>query len=154
MNAARRARRARRAVAAARRWQADERGAAAVEFAVVVPVLLTLVMAILDFGRMIAVAASLAAAVRDGARAGATISDFNDATQVAAVRTRVKNAFEAFGGAALATSSVVVTLDANRNVNVSVIGYTYEPVTSIASMVGLGTIKLSRTAVFRWERTS
>jgi Flp pilus assembly protein TadG len=140
--------------AAAARWRADERGAALIEFAVVVPVLLTLVMAIIDFGRMFAVAASLAAAVRDGARAGATITDFADATQVAAVRTRVVAAFQPFGGAALATSGVTVVLDASRNVNVSVSSYTYRPITPIASMIGLGTITLRRTAVFRWERTS
>lgn len=139
---------------AAARWGADERGAAVIEFAIVVPVLLTLVMAILDFGRMIAVAASLAAAVRDGARQGATVTDFADATQVSAVRTRVVNAFQAFGGAPLSASSVAVTLDGNYNVNVSVSGYTYRPITPIASMIGLGTITLTRTAVFRWERTS
>ena len=88
--------------AAAARWRADERGAALVEFAIVVPVLLTLLMAIIDFGRMIAVAASLSGAVREGARAGATVSDFGDAADVGAVPPRVVQRLQPSGEAPLA----------------------------------------------------
>lgn len=142
-------------VRALARWAADERGAAVVEFAVVVPVLLTLVMAIIDFGRMIAVAASLAAAVRDGARHAATATDLTaGGTQAQAVQSRVVASFQAFGGAALTAGQVVVSPpDFLGNVRVSVSGYTYRPVTPIASLAGLGTITLSRAATFRWERT-
>ncbi len=144
---------------AAARWLADERGAAVVEFAIVVPILLVLVMGIIDFGRMLAVASSLAAAVRDGARQGATASDPNDTVQREAVRTRVVQAFQPFGGTALANANVVVTLergatsDNSQNVVVSVNGYTYRPITPFAALIGRGTITLSRTATFRWERT-
>ena len=138
------------------RWAADERGAAVLEFAVVVPVLLTLVMAIIEFGRMIAVAASLAAAVRDGARQAATASDLaGGGTQAQAVQARVVAGFEAFGGAPLTPAQVTVAPpDASGNVVVRVAGYTYEPVTPLASMIGLGTLTLTRSATFRWERTS
>ena len=137
------------------RWAADERGAAAVEFAVVVPVLLTLIMAIIDFGRLTAVAASLAAAVRDGARQAATATDLSaSSAQRTAIQNRVVSGFQPFGGDALSATQVTVTLDASNNAIVSVSGYTYRPITPIASMIGLGTIRLTRSATFRWERTS
>jgi Flp pilus assembly protein TadG len=123
-----------------------------VEFAVVVPVLLILVMGIIDFGRMYAVAASLAAAARDGARTAAALSDPSNATQAAAVRARVATLFQPMGGAALATANVAVSLDASRTwVTVTVSGYNYVPVTPIARLIGMGTVTLTRTASFRWE---
>lgn len=140
--------------AAVRRFVRGERGAAVVEFAVVVPVLLVLVMSIIDFARMYAVAASLAAATRDGARLGAASTDLADATQVSAIQNRVVAAFQPLGGAALSANSVTVTLDNNAYVIVRVSGYTYVPITPVAQLVGLGTITLTRTATFRWERTS
>lgn len=135
------------------RWARDERGAAVVEFAVVMPVLLILVMGIIDFGRMYAVAASLAAAVRDGARQGATATDLTDATQLAAIRSRVIAEFQPIGGAALTTANVAVALDANQNVVVTISNYVYRPVTPIAALIGMGTVTLNRTATFRWERS-
>ncbi len=139
---------------ALRRWLRDERGAAIVEFAIVVPVLLTLLFGIIDFGRMMAVGASLAAAVRDGGRQAAVSTDLTDATQISAVKTRVINAFQPFGGAALTTGNISVAVDGSYNVTVKVTGYTYRPITPIAGMIGMGTVTFTRTAVFRWERTS
>ncbi len=144
---------ARARAAPLRRWLADDRGAAVVEFAIVVPILLVLVMGIIDFGRMLAVAASLAAAVRDGARQGATASDLTNSTQLAEVRARVVRAFQPFGGAALTTGAVTVTLDASQNVVVSISNYTYQPITPIAALIGMRTVTLTRSATFRWERT-
>lgn len=46
-----------------------ERGAAAVEFAIVVPLLLLILLALVDFGRMFFVQVSVNAASREGARA-------------------------------------------------------------------------------------
>ena len=46
-----------------------DRGAAAVEFAIVVPLLLLILFALVDFGRMFFVQVSLNAASREGARA-------------------------------------------------------------------------------------
>lgn len=141
-----------------RRWLADERGAAVVEFAIVVPILLIFVTAIVDFGRMLGVAASLAAAARDGARLGATVTQL-DATQKNAIRNRVIGAFQPLGGVALGSGAsgagtVDVTLENNAYVVVRVTGYTYRPITPIATLIGMGTVTLNRTATFRWERTS
>src|SRR6185312_11491700 len=46
-----------------------ERGAAAVEFALVLPVLLMLIFGIIDFGRMLAAKIVITEAAREGARA-------------------------------------------------------------------------------------
>lgn len=49
----------------------DERGASAVEFAIVLPVLLMILFAIMGFGFTMAQSASLASGAREGARLGA-----------------------------------------------------------------------------------
>lgn len=136
------------------RWIRDERGTALVEFAIVVPMLLVLILGIIDFGRMMAVSGGLAAAVRDGARMAATASDPSNPTQQAAVKTRVINAFQSFGGPALQTGNIAVSLDNTAgNVTVAVTGYTYVPITPVMRMIGAGTLNFSRSATFRWERS-
>lgn len=59
-----------------------DRGAAAVEFAIVVPLLLLILLALVDFGRLFYVQVSLAGASREGARA---VSVGRPASQVASV---------------------------------------------------------------------
>ncbi len=64
-----------------------DRGAAAVEFAIVVPVLLIILLALVDFGRIFFVQVSLAAASREGARAssiGRTSADVENIVQSSA----------------------------------------------------------------------
>ncbi len=141
------------------RWLRDERGTAIVEFALIFPVLLIMLLATIDFGRMMAVGASLAAAARDGARQGAAITNLSDPAQVSAVQTRVISQFQPFGGAQLTASNVSVTVvpapdGSLYNVSVRISGYTYVPITPIAGMIGMGTVTFTRSAVFRWERTS
>lgn len=52
------------------RLRESDRGAAAVEFAIVVPILLILLLGIIDFGRLFFVQISLKSATMEGARAG------------------------------------------------------------------------------------
>lgn len=141
---------------AARRLLRDERGAAAVEFAFVVPVLLVLVCAIIDFGRLLYTANSLTGAAREGGRELATVADFTDATRVGAVRTRVMTAFQPLGGTALTSAQVELSTapDASGNVTVRIVNYQFRPITPMASTIGLGSVTLTRQAVFRWERSS
>lgn len=78
----------------------SDRGAAAVEFALVVPVLLTLVLGIMEFGRAYNIQTTLSNAARDGVRVMALQND-----RVAS-REAVKNA--AFG-LDISDSDIVVT---------------------------------------------
>ncbi len=64
----------------------DERGASAVEFALVVPLLIMLVIGIAEFGRAFQVQGTLSAAAREGVRTMALQND------PAAARTAVQNA--------------------------------------------------------------
>ena len=64
----------------------DERGATAVEFAFIVPLLLMLVLGIAEFGHAFQVQGTLSAAAREGVRAMALQND------PAAARTAVRNA--------------------------------------------------------------
>jgi Flp pilus assembly protein TadG len=64
-----------------------ERGSAAVEFALVLPVLLLLIFGIIDFGRMLAAKITLTEAAREGARATALISADAGRARVAAATT-------------------------------------------------------------------
>lgn len=62
----------------------DERGAAVVEFALVLPVLVLFMFGIIEFGRAYNARIELTAAVREGARAvalGATSDEARDATR-------------------------------------------------------------------------
>jgi hypothetical protein len=64
-----------------------DRGAAAVEFALVVPVLLIVVFGIIDFGRMLNAQLQVTEAAREGARAASTImGDEVDRSDAAADR--------------------------------------------------------------------
>jgi Flp pilus assembly protein TadG len=54
---------------AMRRRQTSERGSAAVEFALVLPLLMLLLFGIIDFGRMLNAEITLTTAAREGARA-------------------------------------------------------------------------------------
>jgi len=56
------------------RMRRGDRGAAAVEFALVLPVLLLIIFGIVDFGRMLAAKITLTEAAREGARAAALVS--------------------------------------------------------------------------------
>jgi Flp pilus assembly protein TadG len=65
------------------RTQTNDRGAAAVEFALVAVLLFTLVFGIAEFGRMWLLQSSLAAAARDAARTMAITNDQDEATAAA-----------------------------------------------------------------------
>ena len=66
-----------------RRWHVragrGERGQSLVEFVLVLPLLLAIMMAIIDFGRLYQANVSLTNAVRDGARAGAFTGSASEA---------------------------------------------------------------------------
>jgi Flp pilus assembly protein TadG len=133
----------------ARRTGAKEAGAVAVEFALVLPILLLVVFGIIDFGRMLNAQISLTQAAREGARWAALGQS--------GVPARVTAA--APGLTPAPSTSVISSCPANAAVGASAEGpasYTISFVTpfgAIASLVGGtspgGTVTLTSTARFR-----
>ena len=86
---------------AIRQRNRDRKGAAVVEFAVVAPVLIMLLLGMIECGRMIMVQQSLTTAVREGARS-AIIEGTSDST--------AKNVVESFlAGVGVSGTSITVT---------------------------------------------
>lgn len=130
----------------------DEAGAAVVEFAITMTMLLVLVFGIVDFGRALFTMNNLTQAVREGARLGAVAP--NGMGAETAIKQKVVASSALLGGAPLTTANVTVlptsaggTLQFMR-VRVD---YTFVPITPIASLIGLGNIPMAPSAVFRWE---
>jgi Flp pilus assembly protein TadG len=140
-----------------RRWRfaRDERGAVLVEFGLVLPVFLIMFCALLDFGFAVFTLNSMAAAVREGGRFAAILTDpvANDPrvqTRTAAVFNRL--AFQDSIRAADVT--VTITSDgAGEILQVAIPSnaYSYRPFTPFAPLFGLGAIPMGRAATFKSE---
>jgi Flp pilus assembly protein TadG len=123
----------------------NQKGAAIVEFALVVPLLLLLIWGIVDIGRAFYTLNNLASAVREGARSAAVMSTPPDGNaNKTLIKSTVTTAFTPIGPA-LRPESVFVTL-ANRQVTVRA-SYPFAPL----ALVGW-TFPVVRSAVFRWEQ--
>ena len=136
----------------------NERGAAAVEFALVLPILLMLVFGIIDFGLMIHEKTMLANAAREGARNGAI------SRSEAVIRQTVANSLV---GAAQTEATVTVScVKANGTACTGSFDAAVEPggkvvvtvedrytwITPISTLVGLGTgTDLSKSVEMRVE---
>jgi Flp pilus assembly protein TadG len=137
----------------------SERGASLVEFALVVPLLVLMMLATIDFGLAVYTLNNLTAAVREGGRYAATIPNPGPVVNDSTVRQRVYDYIVGMNNGLTATqvkSLITVTApDATTGyITVQITGYPYKPVTPLANLMGLGTITLNRKAVFRWERIS
>jgi Flp pilus assembly protein TadG len=137
----------------------SERGAALVEFALVVPLLVLMMCAVIDFGLAVYTLNNLTAAVREGGRFAATIPTPGPVVNDSTVRDRVYKYIVGMNNGLTATqvkNLITVTApDATTgNITVQITGYPYKPVTPLAPLLGLGTITLNRRAIFRWERIS
>ncbi|MGN7199277.1 TadE/TadG family type IV pilus assembly protein [Arthrobacter sp. SAFR-044] len=119
----------------------SERGAAAVEFAMVVPVLITLLLGIMEFSRAYNAQASLSAAAREGVRVMAITND------PAASRAAAKNTAAALNPVLADSNITFKNLDtgatscATGNRMSVTITYTLSTLTGIAgplSMTGQG----------------
>jgi len=143
-----------------RRFCRDRGAGPIVEFALVVPILSTLVLGIVDFGRAYFVRNALVSAVREGARLAA-VQPADPCGAAATIRARVVASFAPVGGAALTNTAdmipVTCALENGRvaTITVSVVGYQFTPITGVFRIVGLpSTLPLSATASFRWELAS
>jgi len=140
---------------AIRRFRSSD-AAAMVEFAIVLPIILLVVFAAIDFGRALYTVNNLTAAVREGARlASVQISpDPTTAGSKSAVSTAVKNYVLAFGGNAGAPTvneTFTGALPNLQSITVQITSYPFTPLTPLANVIGLGTIRFSPSATFRWE---
>ncbi|HEX6966778.1 MAG TPA: TadE/TadG family type IV pilus assembly protein [Gemmatimonadaceae bacterium] len=137
------------------RFAHSERGAAMVEFAIVLPLLLLLVFGIIDFGRALYTLNNLTSAVREGGRyAAANVDDPTTTAAIDAVKAKVTADVIAFGGNPQDPTVTVVPdapYPATQSITVSIVDYPFTPLTPLASMIGLGSITMSPSAVFRWE---
>ncbi|MHB1225596.1 MAG: TadE/TadG family type IV pilus assembly protein [Gemmatimonadaceae bacterium] len=140
------------------RFRRDDRGAAAVEFALVLPILVVLVFGIVDFGRALFAYNYLTSAVREGGRFAAVQGS---ASAEGAVRDRMTTYLGQLNSLALppvpADKITSVPDDPGnpamaRYITVSITGYELEPITPIPALLGITTFTFSPSAVFRWER--
>jgi Flp pilus assembly protein TadG len=120
-------------------------GQALVEFALLAPLLILIVMGIIEFGRLWMTMITLSGAAREGARVAVVTAP--DVGAVEAAANRVLNA------AGMGSATVTITgpdPDSNNEVTVRV-EYTYNVITG-SIIPGLGdTIQLARSAVMHWE---
>jgi Flp pilus assembly protein TadG len=121
-----------------------ERGAAAVEFALVVPLLLMLLVGIVEFSKAFNAQATLSAAAREAAR---TMTLANDVTQA---RTAAQTAAGALGLSSTAVSITPATCAADGSTTVKVT-ITYHQ-TFVAGLLGTTGVDLTGTAAMRCAR--
>jgi Flp pilus assembly protein TadG len=124
-----------------------ERGSAAVEFAMVVPLLIVMVLGIAEFGRIYHVQTTISGAAREGVRSMALTNDASTARSAA--KTAASNL-----SPALSDSQISVTLSGGSTctstvtTNVTATVTISYPVTFLTSMFGTG-VTLSGTGVMR-----
>lgn len=137
----------------ARTRRRDTRGAAAVEFALVLPLVLLLVCGIVDFGRMLNIQITLSAAAREGARWEALRMP-----TTTGVSTSSRVATAAPGVAPVPTTAVVASCPASPSAtqNASVTATTtYTLLTPLSALSGFfggglpGTVTLTGQGVMR-----
>jgi Flp pilus assembly protein TadG len=111
------------------RSRRDDRGAAAVEFALVLPVLIMLIFGIIDFGRMLSAKITVTEAAREGARAAALVSQEAGEARVGAATSDLDGD---------AVSQVVTGCDAGAPDAVATVTYRFEFVTPVGLLFGDG----------------
>lgn len=137
------------------RFRRDDRGAAAVEFALVLPILVVLVFGVVDFGRALFAYNYLTSAVREGGRFAAVQGS---ASAQAAVQARMVDYLGQLNSLALPAvpaakiTSVPDNLVNPRYITVTITDYELAPITPIPALLGISTFRFSPSAVFRWER--
>jgi Flp pilus assembly protein TadG len=132
------------------RFRRDTRGAAIVEFALVVPILFLMVWGIISFSRAYQRLNALTASLREGARTASTLDNLvSSAAQRTVVRTTIHNFSSAFG---YTVDTNLVTVDASSTVDVRVFVAGYPLFSGINFLGGLSGITVNREAVFRCER--
>jgi Flp pilus assembly protein TadG len=161
-----------------RQLRRDEQGAAVVEFALIIPVFILIVFALVDFGRALWMQNVVVAALREGARAAAVVVDPSTSspptsTMTSVAQTKVATYISNTIGTTFNTSDVSVTYCTGGNATAPCGGastdglimvrlamtisgsattdtYPFTPITPIATRLGLNQIRVL-PAAFRWE---
>jgi len=117
-------------------------GQSIVEFALVLPVLLLILMGIVEFGRLLETTNVLTSAAREGVRVAAVsapdVSQVNNAAQNILTANNISNSTITVNGP-----------NTNREVSVTV-QITYVPLTG-SFIPGLGSLQLTRSSRMHWE---
>jgi len=132
----------------------SERGAALVEFALVVPFLMMIMCATIDFGLAVYQLQNLQAAVREGGRFAAARFPYagaNDSTVKSVVYNYIAGVNNGMTAAQKLATITNTAPDASGNITVRITNFDFKPMTPLASLLGLSTIKMNRASVFRWE---
>jgi Flp pilus assembly protein TadG len=135
----------------------SERGAALVEFALVVPFLMMIMCATIDFGMAVFTLNNLTAAVREGGRYAAVFPQPGPAANDPLVNQRVYEYIRGMNNTGLTDIQIKALITHTVPdpftgiITVKITAYPYRPFTPLASLIGLSTIPLNRTAFFRWE---
>jgi Flp pilus assembly protein TadG len=155
-------------------WSArlrDDSGTAAVEFAIVVPILLLVVFGIIDFGRALWTLNVATSALREGARFGAaqvTSTTTTCSAALSGVTTKVQNYLtSALGSGATTGVNIAADCDANNYIRVCYVAsgsvcasgasapapgpFPFTPIAPLVSRFTATEITVP-TAVFRWEK--
>jgi Flp pilus assembly protein TadG len=144
-----------RVLALVRRFRSEERGAALVEFALVVPLLMAMMCMIIDYGLALHRLNNLTSAVREGARFAAVRQDITPDSVKNLIRARVQAYWSSVGSDTLPISliSVAETTDASgvRSALVRVTNYEYRALTPLAPLFGFQTLSFTRSAIYRME---
>ena len=135
----------------ARRFLKRTRGAAIIEFALVVPILFLVVWGIISFSRAYQRLNALTSSLREGARMASTLDSITTyASQRTIIRTQIRTFSTAFGYPVDTSLVSIVASNVSGDVRVRVVNY---PIFSGISFVGgLSNITVTREAVFRCER--
>lgn len=139
------------------RWRRrEDRGAAAVEFALIAPLLMLLVFGIISYGYMLSFRQAISQGAAEGARAGAVwaaaYSPSQDASRQAAALAGINAALASYGVSCTSGATCTVTIDpcqtTARCVNVTVTyGYAARPLTPKIPLVPLpDTLSFTSTA--------
>ena len=127
----------------------DKKGQSLIEFALVLPILLLVLLGIMEFGRMIMTANVLNQAAREGARLGAVTSDADTSFYIA-IETRANTLLNA---ANLKPENVTITIlppDAERKITVT-INYAFPFATKFFDLFLPHTVKLRGSCVMYYE---
>jgi Flp pilus assembly protein TadG len=138
------------------RSRRGERGQAFVEFALILPVFVVLVFAVIDFGNVFSKYVSVTNAAREGARYGITAS-----SDTSGIQTRVQNT-SGFSGSELSNMTVSSSCSPSCNSGndvVVTVTYHYTLITPLAGLLNLlpghstlnSTITVTSTATMRIE---